>query len=421
MSMRPHRLLLAAVLMAAAAGGQTPPKRQLVEEVRLDANTEDFPDVGSVLVNARGDMVVFVNKDQQLRFYDAAGNKLGTFGRVGSGPGEFRRANLLGWVADTLWLFDFDQRRVTYISPNRQLLRTELLNQSLNSMAGYAPGSAPAARPAPPVEGAIAMFSVRAVTTDRYVGLASVYKGKLPDGRTDSKAVIASIPRWTAVAPENGKLAPAGDTVVSRSFAVIAEPPPTTSTSMQWSRSDGRGSAMSVVPFMFSPATTVSADGKRLAFLTVEPGEGGGTYTLRIMSTAGEPILTRSYPYKGVPIPGSVVDSVMEHFGQQANGRSFFQPEALTSFKDQLKTRMPKFYAPVSRVHLGRDNATWIQMRRPDPRLPAMMVQVDARGEQIGAFDLPPRHTVMYISRDQLWAMVTDEDDLPSVVRYRLK
>jgi hypothetical protein len=143
--------ILLAFIVTVPAAAQTLPKRQLVEELRLDANTEDFPDIGNVLVNARGDIAVFVNKDQQLRFYDAKGVKLGTFGRVGSGPSEFRRANMHGWAGDTLWVYDVDLRRITFISPARQLLRSEVLNQSLNSMGGYAPGTTPPpTRPAPP-------------------------------------------------------------------------------------------------------------------------------------------------------------------------------------------------------------------------------------------------------------------------------
>ena len=83
--------LLSLPLFAAPVLAQTLPKKQLVEEVRLDPTTEDFPDAGSVLANSRGEMAVFVNKDQQFRFYDASGRKLGVFGRIGSGPGEIGR------------------------------------------------------------------------------------------------------------------------------------------------------------------------------------------------------------------------------------------------------------------------------------------------------------------------------------------
>ena len=415
-----RRSLLLALIAAGPLAGQTVPKKQLVEEVRLDANTEDFPDVGSVLVNARGEMAVLVYKDQQLRFYDATGKKLGTFGRVGSGPGEFRRANTAGWVGDTLWLYDVDLRRVTYISPARQLLRSEVLNQSLNSMGGYAPGTTPPpTRPAPPADGAIMLFSVRAVRGDKYIGTAAISKGKLPDGRQDSKSVIAAVPRMTAVAPDAANLTPAGDTVASKTYEVLADWQ--LGNSMSWSRPDGKASASAVVPFTFSPWTQFSPDGARIAYLTVEPTDVGGTYTLKVTTTAGAPLLTRAYPFKGLPIPRSVVDSVLEHFGEQPNGRPIFQPEAMALFKDQLPKRMPKFYSPVSRVHLGAGNATWIQMRRPDPKAPATLVLIDDRGNQVASVELPPRHNVLAISRDQLWAQVLDDDDLPSVVRYRIK
>src|SRR5438045_6555154 len=101
--MRPHRLLIAVSLFATPVAAQTLPKKQLVEEVRLDANVEDFPDIMAVMVNRRGEMAVAISKDQQLRFYDAGGKKLGTFGRSGAGPGEFQQLNWLSWTADKLW------------------------------------------------------------------------------------------------------------------------------------------------------------------------------------------------------------------------------------------------------------------------------------------------------------------------------
>src|SRR3954464_7919991 len=121
------RLVVLALVVSAGdlVAQSSPPKRQIVEDLRLDATAEDFPDVGPVTVGPRGQIVVPISNDQQLRIYDATGKKTATFGRKGSGPGEFRRATWFGWTGDTLWVYDTDLRRVTYVSPAATLIRTE--------------------------------------------------------------------------------------------------------------------------------------------------------------------------------------------------------------------------------------------------------------------------------------------------------
>ena len=52
----------------------------------------------------------------------------------GEGPGEFRVVASLGWVADTLWVFDFRLDRITLISPDRQL---EVLSNSHSCSTGW--------------------------------------------------------------------------------------------------------------------------------------------------------------------------------------------------------------------------------------------------------------------------------------------
>src|SRR4051812_26736020 len=99
-----------------AAGSNLPgqpalPKKQIVQDLRLDSGTEDFPDINTVLVGPRGQMVAVINGDQQLRFYDVSGKKTATFGRKGSGPGEFQRMTRFGWVGDTIWIYDAGLRR----------------------------------------------------------------------------------------------------------------------------------------------------------------------------------------------------------------------------------------------------------------------------------------------------------------------
>ena len=110
----------------------TAPQLTLAEELRL----EDFPTVTRVLVGPRGQIVVPINADMQLRVYDASGKKLGVVGRRGSGPGEFQFFGPIGWAGDTMWVSDVQQQRTTFVGPDLKVLRTVLWPSSPGAIGG---------------------------------------------------------------------------------------------------------------------------------------------------------------------------------------------------------------------------------------------------------------------------------------------
>ncbi|MCA0375312.1 MAG: hypothetical protein LCH84_06565 [Gemmatimonadetes bacterium] len=107
------------------------PDARLVAEMRLDAAREDFSLLGPVRISARGDLAVTLRQDAQVRIYDVSGARLATFGRRGSGPGEFQQFQVGGWVADTVWVNDYALRRLTFLTRTGQLVRTEPMGPSM--------------------------------------------------------------------------------------------------------------------------------------------------------------------------------------------------------------------------------------------------------------------------------------------------
>src|SRR5262245_41757179 len=75
----------------------------LVEELRIDGNAELLGTIPFVAVGPNGILAVGQGQDRAIRFYDAGGKLLGTVGREGDGPGEFRTVTRVGWSSDTLW------------------------------------------------------------------------------------------------------------------------------------------------------------------------------------------------------------------------------------------------------------------------------------------------------------------------------
>jgi hypothetical protein len=52
--------------------------------------------------------------DNVVRLFDRDGSPLGTFGRRGEGPGEFGSIVRVGWMGDTLWVWDGRLQRATF-------------------------------------------------------------------------------------------------------------------------------------------------------------------------------------------------------------------------------------------------------------------------------------------------------------------
>lgn len=72
---------------------------------------------------ADGGVVVLNGGTSELRFFDSTGHHTRTFGRAGTGPGEFRRpAGLLWFGADTLMVADYGTARISLVSAAGALL-----------------------------------------------------------------------------------------------------------------------------------------------------------------------------------------------------------------------------------------------------------------------------------------------------------
>jgi hypothetical protein len=115
------------------------PRARIVEELRLDADIEDFSLVSRVLVGPSGELLIPLPQDGQVRFYDAQGRRTAEVGRKGSGPGEFQLLGSIGWLADTTWVHDpRNNERITLLSSEGAVLLTRSVPEPLvlNSQVG---------------------------------------------------------------------------------------------------------------------------------------------------------------------------------------------------------------------------------------------------------------------------------------------
>ncbi len=107
---------------------------------------EDGPDeyslyqVRDALVLPNGGIVIANEGSDQLRYYSSSGRFRYAVGTDGYGPGEFKMMSKIWLVADTLYVYDFGQDRISFFTSNGAYIRTVMLHREPNSSTPHAIG-----------------------------------------------------------------------------------------------------------------------------------------------------------------------------------------------------------------------------------------------------------------------------------------
>lgn len=326
-------------------------------ELRIDGRSEDLVPIGddrSVAVSERGVMAVRQSQDDGIRFFDVDGRPLGMVGRRGEGPGEFQSMSRIGWLADTLWVYDLFQQRITLFTPPDRFVRTTA-TPSITKPRSTERGMIPAST----------IIYVRWLTSTTSV-FAFIDHTPTPAVHLALDGTIQQVVGW--------------------------EPEVQTHV-------DTPGGGYVPLPFASRAFEGTSADARRLAFAyaSVE-GEHAATFLVTVIDAAdGDTVLTRRLPFEPVPIPRAVRDSVTR--------------------RRQIRNRLvPTTYPPLANLLVGRDGTIWIEMREKDDTRPYVVLASD--GELLGTLTLPRTSRVAVAQQDRVWVIERDVDDIESIVRY---
>jgi len=353
-------------------------------ELRLDADSINLSPITWIAVAPDGNIAVAQGQDGNIRYFDERGTDLGTFGRTGGGPGEFQWIGLHGWLADSLFVLDPQARRLTLVSPTRTLVRTMpwpstiVLDDDPSTPEPHFFWVMP-----------VALYADGSMLTNPMTAAANAtiaWPGGEPAGdplvRVDSNARFQKI---VATRPENP--------------CQVRFPIP-------------GGSGALTIPFCFAPLTDFALDGSRIA--TVLPGAssapGSASYRLIIVAAAGDTTLARDYTYTPVSVPPDTAASVLALRLKNEKRQEFI--DAYRSVKP------PDSYPALSRVLVGRDDTIWLETySRSGDRIWRV---VGPDGETLGDVAVPRTIHIMVASRDAFWGTDTDENDLASVVHFRI-
>ncbi len=360
-----------------------------VEELRIDGYEENLVPIDTtirVAVAENGMIAIAQLQTSNVLFFSETGEALGSIGRDGEGPGEFRSAWRLGWIADTLYAYDFSLRRFTLIDPDLQYVRYI-----------YVPNGA---RAGPEMAGRLPDFGIEyggALYAD-----GSVY-GQFA-GTQDAVANSDYDPGKTTY----GRVREDGTIVSYFQFSSGNAQP------IEVSLGGGRVGLMAsnLLPSPERPILRLSADGIRMAHINVAmEGPDAGTFEIKMEDVYTGVLYVRRYPFDPVPITQAIRDSILEARLENMS------PEMARALRGGAT--FPPMLPPVVGMVGGRDNTLWIRMR--DTEEGRLYRILDPSGEPVGTLTLPLNSRIAVADLRQIWVIEIDELDVESVVRYGLR
>lgn len=366
-----------AICLACSGAGDDPAQSEvteweLVEDLRLDANVEDFSVVWRVHVGPKGEIVVVEPQDSRVRIYDSTGTPVGTIGRRGEGPGEFQYVGPVFWAADTLVVWDMELARRTYLLTDGTLIRTEAARFSGHDFDA-SEGDTTYVLSIP-----IAMDAEGAQLGEGFVSISTGGRRELV-GPVILRVSRDGEPRVVATPPDD-----------EHRMVVV-------------------GGLGNPVPFVFRPRGQIAADGSRLLFMTTDQSTLDPTYSLTLIRPTRDTVFARSYPFPGEPIPDSAMDRGIAEMVPESN--------LARRFRARARELAPVVYPPAD-VTLGLDGTIWVELRRTEGGTPVHVLSES--GDPIGSLLLPARSRIQQASMTHLWVTERDPLNLASVVRYRV-
>jgi hypothetical protein len=96
-----------------------------------------------------------------------------------------------------------------------------------------------------------------------------------------------------------------------------------------------------------------------------------------------------------------------------------YDPKVGARLRDLVEPLTPRVYRPIEGMTIGKDNTTWLVMRPSGATKD--LIALNAKGDPIMSVRVPATADLWEASLSRLWLVEKDADDLPSVVRYRIK
>lgn len=397
LSMRPVALAACLVIVACrgpefGAPNDSVPTWTAVPDLRV--GSVDDPDYAltyfrAMEVGPDGTMYTVHPQEQVIRVFDPDGSLRRLIGGRGDGPGEFQNVAAIGWVADTLWVLDYNGYRFSQFDAAGDLLGTFTVPFEMD-------GAGTGAQPPRARE--------------------LLWDGTLMGGPPAFSRQIAS-----------GELTHDLPMLMTRDGIVTDTLLPIPFGRNLWAISDPdapqRGGMYRPQPFADGPLWGVAPQERALIVVDRETAMApeAAEFTVSRISFEGDTLLRQSYPYVPVPTRDEAVDSILDELAGLFGERGFLGATPATSREwAELSLYRPAFRPPVEGLVIAEDGSVWLNRGAATDRRSVLWSVLNRDGEEIGRVALPPGLDVLRISPPLLWASERDAFDVPYLVRFRI-
>lgn len=361
------------------------------EEIRvgaIDDETYALTRISDLEVDDDGRMFTLHGREALVRVFAPDGTLERVLGGPGDGAGEFDSPARMGWVGDTLWVFDRGANRFTQFGSD---------GASVGTFSVPFEPSSSFYDPSPP----------------RAFGL--LFDGTV-HGRRSFGAHVVAAGRVTHDRPFR----------LGRDGTVLDTLPAIPRGPRQWAVQDpdepGGPGSYSAQPFGDGPLWSFAPDAGALLVLdrTAPETDEEPTFSLTKISFGGDTLFTRSYPYDPVPVRPERVDSLLDARAAPLSEMGF---QGLTEARArewaEAGLYRPASHPPIEGMVVGRDASIWLQ--RGPVSDSALWLVLDDRGNPLGEIALPNAFRLLEADGDRIWGSTTGELDMPYLVRYRIE
>lgn len=346
-------------IAAAPTIRQPPSVWELTPDLRF--GDQGFTHILAILPDSDGSIVVADDRNQEVLVLSRDGSPSHRIGTNGRGPGEFLRVRGIGELGDTIGVIDRD-RVALFLRDGTSV--GVIRRESRGTLRALVPGGA--------------------LGTESPLMSAEGMPPRLPVLRMTRGGATLDTIAW----------------LPSRNMYIFLGP-----------LSGGRYDLM-LHPFSDAGLTILASGGSRLYIVdrSAAASPEGATFGVTAMDPGGDTLWTRTYPYvaRENTQADSTRDALMTTFIRSGHSR------------DAIEARVfiPDYYPPVTS---GFASDGWLWLRREEVEGTVDYWIIRADGELGARLSVPSNTTLMAALGTYVWGVETDENDVPSIVRFRLQ
>jgi hypothetical protein len=372
-----------ALAVAAAAGFSIQqaklPQWRLVPEQRF--GSLDGPDalthVSGLLSDDKGRVYVAQMQESHIKVFDRSGKFLYTIGRNGSGPGEFKDVSSMQWIADTLVVPDYRQKRVNLFAADGKVITTWPLQNP-----GKFPGTP---------------SHVTFLRTRLHAAVGGFPLSFAADGRVKTSAAVLL-----------GKDEALVDTLYVRDL-----------TRQYWTVTHcGNGYYVGGAAIDNDPWFLGVPNAGGLYVLIPGGEKKPGELVVRKYGENGKRQYERTLRLTPRPVTPHVRDSIINHLAAPHIKKCGGAASAVRS-KYREVVPIAKYYPPIDSGMASADGSLWLREGGQSGATQRWRV-LDATGKDIAMVTAPAGARLQHVNAQYVYAMQRDEFDVQSIVRYRV-